>query len=53
MLERFVIDRDGAKNERVVLRGEIEKFQHGRAYGPLVADERLHDIGIGIARPRN
>ena len=44
-LKRFVIDRDDADGgERLVLRGKIEKLEHGRADGPLVTDERYDNI---------
>lgn len=52
-LKRLVIDRDGAVNERIVLRGEVEELEHRRTDHPLIADQRLNDVGIGIARARN
>ena len=48
--ERFVIDRDGAEDEGVVLSRKIKKLEHGRADRPLITDQCLNDVGIGVAR---
>src|ERR1043166_7194040 len=47
------IDRERAEDELVVLRGKIEELEHRRADRPLITDERLDDVGVGIARARD
>ncbi len=51
--KRFIIDRNRAVNERVVLRREIKKLEHRRANHPLIADQRLDDVGVGVLRTRD
>ena len=52
-LERFVINRNRAVKERVVLGREVKKLKHRRADHPLIANQRLDDVRIGIARTRD
>src|SRR5206468_4492409 len=51
--KRLVIDTDRPIEIRPALGREIEQLEHGGADHPLVADQRLNDIGISIARSRN
>ena len=49
-LQSFVIDRDGAESVRRFFRGKIKELEHGRAHHPLVTNQRLDDVRIGVAR---
>src|SRR5947207_9497725 len=48
-LDRLIRHRDAAEDELVALGGEIEKLQHRPADDPLVADQRLDHVRVGIA----
>lgn len=48
-LQSFVIHRNDAEGVRRFFRRKIKEFQHRRAHHPLVTNEGLDNIGVGIA----
>jgi hypothetical protein len=52
-LQSFVIHRNDAEGVRRFFRRKIKQFQHRRAHHPLVTNERLDNIGVGVARARD
>ena len=51
--DHFVIDGDGAVEERVALRRKIEKLEHRAAHHPLITDQSLNHIRVRITRARH
>src|SRR3982751_1774755 len=51
-LQSFVIHRNDAESVGRFFRRKIKELQHRRAHHPLVTNERLDNIGVGVARAR-
>src|SRR3954451_16421332 len=52
-LDRLVGNRNAAADVFVSLGGKVKQLQHRAADNPLVADQRLDYVRLGIARTRN